>query len=53
MLSSLIKPYQDGTPELLPITMEGKNTFGCKINEEIWIPFAKIQVSGIKRYLLT
>ena len=42
MLSSCNKdPYQDGTPELPPITMEGKNTFGCKINEEIWIPFVK------------
>jgi hypothetical protein len=24
--------------ELPPITQEGKNTFGCKVNGEVWIP---------------
>src|ERR1700730_7257280 len=24
---------------LPPITQEGKNTFGCKINGQIWIPY--------------
>jgi hypothetical protein len=24
---------------LLPATQEGKNTFGCKVNGEVWIPY--------------
>ncbi len=31
---SLINPE----PELPPITMEGKNTFGCLVNGEVWLP---------------
>lgn len=32
-------PYKDPeNVELPPITMEGKNTFGCKINGEVWVP---------------
>jgi hypothetical protein len=26
-------------PQLPAITMEGKNTFGCKINGEVWLPY--------------
>ena len=25
--------------ELPPITQEGKNTFGCKINGQVWVPY--------------
>lgn len=31
---SLINPE----PELPPITTEGKNTFGCLVNGEVWLP---------------
>jgi len=40
MLSSCNKdPYQDGTPELPPITMEGKNTLGFLLNGKVWVPY--------------
>jgi hypothetical protein len=29
---------KDYGPELPPETQEGKNTFGCKVNGEIWLP---------------
>lgn len=32
-------PYQDGTPELPPITMEGKNTFGFLLDGKVWVPY--------------
>lgn len=40
MLSSCDKdPYQDGTPELPPITMEGKNTLGFLLDGKVWVPY--------------
>ena len=39
-LSSCDKdPYQDGTPELPPITMEGKNTLGFLLDGKVWVPY--------------
>jgi hypothetical protein len=32
--------------ELPPITQEGKNTFGCKVNGEIWVPYSECSFSG-------
>ena len=32
------RPEDEPEPELPPITTEGKNTFGCKVDGEIWIP---------------
>ena len=32
------RPEDEPEPELPPITTEGKNTFGCKVNGEVWIP---------------
>lgn len=35
-------PYNEpDKPELPPITMEGKGTFGFKVNGEIWLPFVE------------
>ena len=32
-------------PNILPpVTQEGKNTFGCKVNGEIWIPYATCNI---------
>jgi len=46
MLSSCNKdPYQDGTPELPPITMEGKNTLGFLLDGKVWVPYQ--ESSGI------
>ncbi|MDQ3142541.1 MAG: DUF6252 family protein [Bacteroidota bacterium] len=28
--------------KLPPITMEGKNTFGCKMNGEVWLPYKSL-----------
>jgi len=40
MLSSCNKdPYQDGTPELPPISMEGKNTLGFLLDGKVWVPY--------------
>ena len=33
-------------PELPPITTEGKNTFGCRVNGEIWLPEAPFDLLG-------
>jgi len=33
-------------PELPPITTEGKNTFGCLVNGEVWLPKNSIVKSG-------
>ncbi|WP_276373927.1 hypothetical protein [Chryseolinea sp. H1M3-3] len=32
--------------ELPPITMEGKNTFGCKVNGKLWLPQGRAGQSG-------
>jgi hypothetical protein len=33
-------PYKDpDNVKLPPITMEGKNTFGCKVNGKVWVPY--------------
>ncbi len=35
-------PYDDpSTLVIPPITMEGKGTFGCKVNGEIWLPYVE------------
>ncbi|MEZ4909490.1 MAG: hypothetical protein R2774_01380 [Saprospiraceae bacterium] len=40
LISSCNKdPYQDGTPELPPITMEGKNTLGFLLDGKVWVPY--------------
>jgi hypothetical protein len=31
---------------LPPITQEGKNTFGCKVNGEVWVPYYKCGGTG-------
>ena len=36
------KPSEDG--ELPPITTEGKNTFGCRVNGEVWIPWREFDL---------
>ena len=33
--------------ELPPITMEGKNTFGCLVNGKIWLPSGRLGQSGL------
>ncbi|MGM0579637.1 MAG: hypothetical protein ACQETL_03095 [Bacteroidota bacterium] len=33
-------------PELPPITEEGKGTFGCKVNGEVWLPDYRYLNSG-------
>ena len=33
--------HKDEPPKELPaITQEGKNTFGCKVNGEVWVPYS-------------
>jgi hypothetical protein len=46
--SSLQCKKDKNTPStvLPPITQEGKNTFGCKVNGEVWVPFYKCGGSG-------
>lgn len=40
VLSSCNKdPYQNGIPELPPITMEGKNTLGFLLDGKVWVPY--------------
>ena len=35
-------------PNILPpVTQEGKNTFGCKVNGEVWIPYYQCEVINI------
>jgi hypothetical protein len=29
------------SPTLPPITEEGKNTFGCKVNGQVWVPYLR------------
>ena len=31
---------------LPPITQEGKNTFGCKVDGEVWVPYYKCGGTG-------
>ena len=31
---------------LPPLTHEGKNTFGCKVNGEVWVAYAPYSISG-------
>lgn len=47
-LSSLqCKKDKNKPPALLPpITQEGKNTFGCKVNGEVWVPYYKCGGTG-------
>ncbi len=33
------RKYQGPPTELPPITQEGKNTFGCKIDGKLWVPY--------------
>ncbi len=33
------RKYEGPPTELPPITQEGKNTFGCKIDGKIWVPY--------------
>jgi len=33
------RKYQGPSTELPPITQEGKNTFGCKIDGKVWVPY--------------
>lgn len=39
-------PPVDPTEVLPALTHEGKNTFGCKVNGEIWIPEANFTIGG-------
>jgi len=40
LLSSCNKdPYQDSTPELPHITVEGKNTLGFLLDGKVWVPY--------------
>lgn len=36
-------------PRLPDLTMEGKNTFGCRVNGEVWLPFRK-ETNSPSRY---
>ncbi|HEY2722167.1 MAG TPA: hypothetical protein VGI82_10605 [Chitinophagaceae bacterium] len=40
------KDKVSNTIELPPITQEGKNTFGCRVNGKVWIPSFKCQLFG-------
>ena len=49
ILCSSLKCSKDKTnppTTLPPITQEGKNTFGCKVNGGIWVPYYKCGGSG-------
>jgi hypothetical protein len=39
-------PPVEPAEELPALTHEGKNTFGCKVNGEIWIPEIKFTIGG-------
>lgn len=42
LLSAKCKKDNPGPPAVLPpITQEGKNTFGCKVNGQVWVPYYK------------
>ena len=38
LLSTVLLSSCERGPELTPLTQEGKNTFSCKVNGEVWIP---------------
>ena len=40
LLFSACKKEEPNPDSLPPITQEGKNTFGCYINGEVWVPHA-------------
>lgn len=50
MISALVSckknPPVEPSDELPPLTEEGKNTFGCKINGMVWIPEAPFSIGG-------
>lgn len=43
------EPAPEPTPELPPITQEGKNTFGFLLNGEVWLPKAATYMYAIKQ----
>ncbi|KAA3633137.1 MAG: hypothetical protein DWQ02_13655 [Bacteroidetes bacterium] len=46
LLASQCEKENEMIPELPPITTEGKNTFGCRVNGEIWLPEAPWDLMG-------
>lgn len=44
----LVKPKE---PELPPITTEGKNTFGCLVNGEVWLPKGGVNSTDLNFFL--
>ena len=40
----------NGPDELPPITMEGKNTFGCLVNGNLWLPDGSMNISKVSSY---
>jgi len=45
LLTSACKKNNDGLP---PLTLEGKNTIGCKIDGKAWIPMGIYDFSGVQ-----
>lgn len=47
LLNAKCKKDKINPPAVLPaITQEGKNTFGCKVNGEVWVPYYKCGGTG-------
>ena len=47
LLNAKCKKDKPDPPAVLPpITQEGKNTFGCKVNGEVWVPYYKCGGTG-------
>jgi len=47
LLNAKCKKDKPDPPAVLPpITQEGKNTFGCKVNGEVWVPSYKCGGTG-------
>ena len=44
LASQCNKPPEDLEEKLPAITTEGKNTFGCRVNGEVWIPWIKFDL---------
>ena len=44
LASQCEKPPEDFEEKLPAITTEGKNTFGCRVNGEIWIPWIEFDL---------
>src|SRR5690606_28653311 len=40
------EPNSSNPNVLPPLTHEGKNTFGCKVNGEVWVAYAPYSISG-------